>query len=124
MRKPFITACLLSAVFMSCKKEKPFSYEYIVSNTCDTAITVQVRHKTDTIIVIPKGTSKRIHFTYLYQKQNSPTFRELNNDFDTIIIRKYHIPSQHDYMKKDHWVFSKYSDVLASYTATVADAEF
>lgn len=126
MRKPLIAAaCLISAAIISCKSEKPFSYEYVVANNCDTAIAISLkRGSRDTLIVIPKNTSERVFFAYRYEKANEPTQRAISVEFDTIIVYKYHIPSQDNYLKSEKWVFTKYSDVLAKYTTTVTDAEF
>lgn len=123
-----LTALCLALCFTiaSCeKKEVTNTYDYVVTNTCDTTISVLVKQGIDMIFYIPSGGTEKIYTTSRTEPADlGPAFREIYYEFDSIIVKKRDTLSSENYMRDEKWTFTRTADGRGLYTAIVYQSEF
>lgn len=112
--------CLIS----SC--EQGYSYNYILSNSTDTTISVNFKtFSLDTTLEVQPKETKQIYSTFHgMEGAGGPFRRDVKFDFDSIVVKKGKKKSIKDFRQNMAWKFAKKDDFHAEYQAIITDTEF
>ena len=114
---------ILGCTGASC--DVPYTYQYQIVNTCDTAVSVRYKKGIfDTSSLINTQSAITILNTSRIEGPHGPFFRDISYDFDTIEVTKKGVLSKKNYKANSAWIFTKKSSSMGDNTATVSDTDF
>lgn len=113
----------LSLIISSC--ERGYSYNYHLSNSTDTIISVYFKTSSiDTNYLLRPKESKLIYSTFHgLEGVSGPFYQDVKFDFDSFVVKRGTKQSSKNYRSNHLWTFEKKDDT-ALYKAVVNKAEF